>query len=61
MPPPNRRWSSLPDAGSGLYRGLAAVIVGGMGVSTLFTRVLLPSLLRVGEAPGRVDASAAAP
>jgi Cu/Ag efflux pump CusA len=32
-----------------IYRGLAAVIVGGMAVSTLFTLVLLPSLLRVGE------------
>jgi multidrug efflux pump subunit AcrB len=39
----------LPGAGSVIYRGLAAVIVGGMAVSTLFTLVLLPSLLRVGE------------
>ncbi len=44
-----------PGAGSELYRGLAAVIVGGMCVSTVFTLVLLPSLLRVGE--GRNDAS----
>jgi multidrug efflux pump subunit AcrB len=40
-----------PGAGSELYRGLAAVIVGGMCVSTVFTLVLLPSLLRLGEAP----------
>jgi multidrug efflux pump subunit AcrB len=39
----------LPGTGSVIYRGLAAVIVGGMSVSTLFTLVLLPSLLRVGE------------
>ena len=36
-------------AGSELYRGLAAVIVGGMLVSTAFTLILLPSLLRIGE------------
>jgi multidrug efflux pump subunit AcrB len=39
----------LPGAGTELYRGLAAVIVGGMAVSTLFTLVLLPSLLRMNE------------
>lgn len=38
-----------PGSGSELYRGLAAVIVGGMLVSTLFTLILLPSLLRLGE------------
>ncbi len=38
-----------PGAGTELYRGLAAVIVGGMTISTLFTLVLLPSLLRIGE------------
>ena len=38
-----------PGAGSELYRGLAAVIVGGMCVSTAFTLILLPSLLRIGE------------
>ena len=36
-----------PGTGSVVYRGLAAVIVGGMAVSTLFTLVLLPSLLQV--------------
>ena len=33
---------------------LAAVIVGGMSVSTIFTLLLLPSLLRLGE-PARVS------
>ncbi len=39
----------IPGAGTELYRGLAAVIVGGMTVSTAFTLILLPSLLRIGE------------
>ncbi|MDX1570847.1 MAG: efflux RND transporter permease subunit [Xanthomonadales bacterium] len=39
----------VPGAGTELYRGLAAVIVGGMFVSTAFTLLLLPSLLRLGE------------
>jgi multidrug efflux pump subunit AcrB len=50
----------LPGAGSELYRGIAAVIVGGMLVSTLFTLILLPSMLRFREEryPARVIASA---
>ena len=39
----------VPGAGTELYRGMAAVIVGGMFVSTLFPLILLPSLLRVNE------------
>jgi multidrug efflux pump subunit AcrB len=39
----------MPGSGSELYRGMAAVIVGGMLVSALFTLVLLPSLLRMNE------------
>lgn len=39
----------IPGPGTELYRGLAAVIVGGMSVSTFFTLLLLPSLLRLGE------------
>ena len=39
----------IPGAGSELYRGLAAVIIGGMCVSAAFTLILLPSLLRIGE------------
>ncbi|GAB5378804.1 MAG: efflux RND transporter permease subunit [Aliiglaciecola sp.] len=35
----------MPGAGSVIYRGLAAVIVGGMCVSTIFTLLLLPTLL----------------
>ncbi|MFW2403160.1 MAG: efflux RND transporter permease subunit [Gammaproteobacteria bacterium] len=38
-----------PGAGSVIYRGLAAVIVGGMCVSALFTLLLLPALLSVGS------------
>jgi len=36
----------FPGAGSEIYRGMATTIVGGMAVSTLFTLVLLPCLLR---------------
>ncbi|MDX1453909.1 MAG: efflux RND transporter permease subunit [Gammaproteobacteria bacterium] len=39
----------IPGAGTELYRGMASVIVGGMAVSTVFTLILLPSLLRIGE------------
>jgi multidrug efflux pump subunit AcrB len=39
----------MPGSGTELYRGMAAVIVGGMLVSTLFTLILLPSLLRMHE------------
>jgi len=42
----------VPGAGAELYRGLAGVIVGGMMISTVFTLILLPSMLRIGE--GRV-------
>ena len=37
----------MPGVGSEIYRGLAAVIVGGMSISALFTLVLFPSLLRM--------------
>jgi len=39
----------IPGSGTELYRGMASVIVGGMLVSTLFTLILLPSLLRMNE------------
>jgi multidrug efflux pump subunit AcrB len=39
----------IPGPGSEVYQGLAAVIVGGMSVSALFTLIFLPSLLRLGE------------
>jgi HAE1 family hydrophobic/amphiphilic exporter-1 len=35
----------FPGAGSELYRGLGAVLLGGMLVSTLVTLVLVPALL----------------
>ncbi|MEM1180054.1 MAG: efflux RND transporter permease subunit [Acidobacteriota bacterium] len=38
-----------PGPGSAIYRGLAVAIVGGMMVSTLFTLILLPAFLRLGE------------
>ncbi|MFQ5548166.1 MAG: efflux RND transporter permease subunit [Woeseia sp.] len=47
----------IPGPGTEVYQGLAAVIVGGMSVSTIFTLILLPSLLRLGE---RVPATALA-
>ena len=37
----------LPGAGSELYRGLGAVVVGGLLVSTIFTLILVPSVLSV--------------
>ncbi len=39
----------MPGAGSVIYRGLAVVIVGGMCISTVFTLLLLPCFLRMGE------------
>jgi multidrug efflux pump subunit AcrB len=39
----------MPGLGAEIYRGLAAVVAGGMTVGTLFTWILLPSLLRLGE------------
>ncbi|TNE62346.1 MAG: efflux RND transporter permease subunit [Alphaproteobacteria bacterium] len=37
----------FPGSGSEIYRGMAAAIVGGMSVSTLFTLVLMPALLQL--------------
>ena len=37
----------FPGAGSELYRGLGAVLLGGMLVSTLVTLVLVPVLLGI--------------
>ncbi len=41
----------IPGVGSEIYRGLATVIVGGMGISALFTLVLMPSLLQLNIQP----------
>jgi multidrug efflux pump subunit AcrB len=48
----------VPGAGSGIYRGMAAAIVGGMSVSTLFTLLLLPSLLQLTAGSRKTDATA---
>ena len=37
----------LPGSGSELYRGLGAVVVGGLLLSTVFTLVLVPAVLSV--------------
>ncbi len=50
----------IPGSGTELYRGMAAVIVGGMLISTMFTLILLPSLLRMNEADGKLPAVARA-
>lgn len=39
----------VPGPGSALYRGLGAVICGGMALNAVFTLMLLPALLRLGE------------
>ena len=55
----------VPGVGSEIYRGLATVIVGGMSVSTVFTLILLPSILRIGEnrqpAASRTDTTVLVP
>jgi multidrug efflux pump subunit AcrB len=54
----------IPGPGSEVYQGLAAVIVGGMSVSAIFTLLLLPSLLRLGETaavPTTIPGPAGAP
>ncbi|WP_448547167.1 efflux RND transporter permease subunit [Thalassotalea fusca] len=40
----------MPGTGSVIYRGLSAVIVGGLAVSTIFTIILLPCLLQITRA-----------
>lgn len=47
----------FPGAGSEIYRGMAAAIVGGMSVSTLFTLVLLPSLLQLTANKAKLESS----
>ena len=51
----------IPGEGSAIYRGMAAAIVGGMSVSTLFTLILLPSLLRMELSFGRWRGARAQP
>jgi multidrug efflux pump subunit AcrB len=47
----------MPGVGSEIYSGLATVIVGGMAISALFTLVLLPALLRLGEQQTQTETS----
>jgi multidrug efflux pump subunit AcrB len=44
----------VPGPGSVLYRGLGTVLVGGMAVNSVFTLLLLPTLLRLIEKPDTV-------
>ena len=39
----------IPGVGSDIYRGLATVIIGGMVFSLMFTLLLMPSLLQMGQ------------
>jgi multidrug efflux pump subunit AcrB len=48
----------VPGAGSDIYRGMAAAIVGGMSLSTLFTLLLLPSLLQLELKTRKAEATA---
>ncbi len=41
----------VPGPGAEIYRGLGAVIVGGILVSHVFTLILIPAMLRLGEQP----------
>lgn len=41
----------VPGPGAEIYRGLGAVIVGGILVSHVFTLILIPAMLRLGENP----------
>lgn len=43
----------MPGVGSAIYRGLAAVVSGGMILGTVFTWFLMPALLRLGESRHR--------
>jgi multidrug efflux pump subunit AcrB len=47
----------VPGPGSVLYRGLGTVLVGGMAVNSVFTLVLLPTLLRLIEKPQPSEAA----
>jgi multidrug efflux pump subunit AcrB len=45
----------VPGPGTEIYRGLGAVIVGGILVSHVFTLVLMPAMLRLGEKPAAAE------
>jgi multidrug efflux pump subunit AcrB len=44
-----------PGPGSVIYRGLAVVTVGGVGLSLIFTLVLIPALLRLNLLPSKPE------
>ena len=48
-----------PGPGSVIYRGLAAVNIGGVVISLVFSLVLIPALMRLLRACGRTQAAAA--
>src|SRR5205807_635944 len=48
-----------PGPGSVIYRGLAAVNIGGVVISLVFSLVLIPALMRLLRARGRTEAAAA--
>jgi Cu/Ag efflux pump CusA len=50
-----------PGPGSVIYRGLAAVNVGGVIVAMVFSLLLLPSLMRLMTRVPKADAPAIAP
>ena len=50
-----------PGPGAVIYRGLAAVSVGGVALSLVFTVVLVPALMRLGDAWSRRREPAAEP
>jgi multidrug efflux pump subunit AcrB len=51
----------VPGPGTEIYRGLGAVIVGGILVSHVFTLVLMPAMLRLGEKPARAEQAPGTP
>ena len=51
----------MPGLGSAVYKGLAAVVAGGMVIGTLFTWFLMPALLRLGEQRHRATQPVPAP
>lgn len=50
----------MPGLGSAVYRGLAAVVAGGMVMGTFFTWFLMPALLRLGSSRQTATDDAAA-
>jgi multidrug efflux pump subunit AcrB len=51
----------IPGPGAEIYRGLGAVIVGGILISHVFTLVLMPAMLRLGEKPAAARAAPGTP